>query len=265
MTLCGFCKSDDSHVLYGTDDIFGNAYEMNACHSCHATFLSPYPDAERLAQAYDESYYGQGDEKFNEGLIEKVLDYFRNCRAKRVARFIKHKGRNPDSYPDHYFDAITMFHVFEHLTDPIGYLNTIQRILKPEGILYLSFPNIGSLQSRMFRGDWLHLDPPRHLFFFEPNQFKVKMKEFGFEVINEKYFNPEYNPFGTVQSILNKICSKRELLYEALKHNEGYVNEVPAWKIHLQKIFAIVIAPLFILTDVSITSKENKIHTSAEE
>lgn len=299
MITCGFCKMKDSEVLYSTYDIFGNTYDMNRCHNCKAVFLSPYPDASLLAQAYDESYYGVGDKKFNGGLIEKVLDLFRNRRANRIAKLMGRKGKildigcgngrflqmiecqgdiegyglemasnsalrakviigdrlqigtlQADSYPEAYFDAITLFHVFEHLTDPKGYLENIQRILKPGGILYISFPNIDSLQSRIFKGDWLHLDPPRHLFFFGPNRFKEIMADYGFNTINEKHFNIEYNPFGFQQSLLNKITAKRELLYEALKSNKVYLKYTPSWKIQLHKLFAAVTAPIFIITDL---------------
>ena len=73
------------------------------------------------------------------------------------------------------FDAITLHHVFEHLTEPKRYLEIICEILKPGGHLVISFPNIDSFQSRFFKGNWFHLDPPRHLFFFTPDDFKKQI------------------------------------------------------------------------------------------
>ncbi len=299
MAMCGFCKLDNSEALYGTHDIYGNTYDLHTCHHCEAVFLSPYPDEALLAQAYDESYYGEGDEKFNEGLIEKILDYFRNRRAKRIAKLIGNEGKVLDigcgngrflqmieshgaieghglemesnsakraktilgnrlhigtlqdgGYPDDHFDAITLFHVFEHLTDPKGYLERMQKILKPGGILYISFPNIDSVQSNMFKGDWLHLDPPRHLFFFRPVRFKTMMKDYGFETIGEKNFNVEYNPFGFLQSVLNKVCANREVLYESLKGNDAYLETYPKRSIIAQKLFGAMIVPFAILLDM---------------
>jgi len=295
---CSFCQSNNSSIKYPTYDIFGNAYDLCRCHQCQAIFLSPFPDKARLAQAYDESYYGEGDEKFNEGLIEKMLDYFRNQRAKRIAGLIGNKGKvldigcgngkflemiqthgdieplgiemegnagkraknilgdlikigvlERDDFDKSSIDAITLFHVFEHLTDPKEYLQIIQTILKPGGILYMSFPNIGSIQAKMFKGDWLHLDPPRHLFFFEPNVFITLMESYGFEIIGERHFNIEYNPFGFQQSLLNKLYSKREVLYESLKGNEAYTAEYSKMNLLLQNLFFKLSAPLFILID----------------
>lgn len=251
-----------------------------------------------MAQAYDASYYGEGDEKFNEGIIEKILDYFRNQRARRIAKHINNKGRvldigcgngrfleqiqhhgdiesygiempggsagrakallgnrlnigslDSNDYPNAYFDAITLFHVFEHLTEPKQYLDQIFKLLKPGGILYMSFPNINSFQAKWFKGDWLHLDPPRHLFFFTPDVFRKEMEKYGFYTLHERHFNLEYNPFGFQQSLLNKIYAKRELLYESLKGNTAYTNSYSTWNLKFQNIAFKLTAPLFILSD----------------
>ena len=41
------------------------------------------------------------------------------------------------------FDAITSHHVFEHLRDPVQVLSGLVARLKPDGILYLSVPDLG--------------------------------------------------------------------------------------------------------------------------
>ncbi len=41
------------------------------------------------------------------------------------------------------FDAITSHHVFEHLRDPVAVLTSLAARLKPDGILYLSVPDLG--------------------------------------------------------------------------------------------------------------------------
>ena len=41
------------------------------------------------------------------------------------------------------FDAITSHHVFEHLRDPVAVLISLVARLKPDGILYLSVPDMG--------------------------------------------------------------------------------------------------------------------------
>jgi SAM-dependent methyltransferase len=150
-------------------------------------------------------------------------------------------------FPDESLDAVTLFHVFEHLEKPRVTIETIQRILRPGGILILSFPNIESHQSALFRGHWFHLDPPRHLFFFSPFGFKSLITSLGFRPVNEIHFHPDYNPYGFVQSLLNRLTGRREMLYEYLKGNIGGMDRT---FIAFQIIFAACFAPLALITDI---------------
>lgn len=48
-------------------------------------------------------------------------------------------------FPDDYFDCIYMDSVLEHVTEPIKYLNELNRILKKSGVLYIGIPNEDAL------------------------------------------------------------------------------------------------------------------------
>lgn len=299
---CLFCGSSGSQWFCNTFDIFENHYEIRHCNGCHAYFLSPFPTPEMLEKAYDASYYGTKETKFEAGPIEKVLDGFRKQRAKKLARNLPPKARVLDigcgngnfleylssidnyelhgierdtaaaaramskqgmtiktspllcgDYPNDYFDAVTMFHVFEHLDNPRETLSVIDSILKPGGILYLSFPNIDSLQARLFKGKWLHLDPPRHLFFFAPKDFIALMSERNFTCKRVSYLSPEQNPFGMTQSLLNMLLKKREVLFERLKGNTNYAPEYGKFSIFMQKVFFMASFPFFALHDLVVS------------
>lgn len=141
-------------------------------------------------------------------------------------------------FPDASLDLVTLFHVFEHLTEPRATLELIHRALKPGGRVVMSFPNIASMQARMFRGHWLHLDPPRHLFLFPPTAFARVMATAGFAVERRRFFSIEQNPFGFIQSCLNAMGLPRDLLYERLKGNMAYASGHGSLSILLQKVFA---------------------------
>lgn len=157
---------------------------------------------------------------------------------------------NQNDFLDNYFDAISLFHVFEHLTEPLQTIEIIKKILKPGGIVVFSFPNISSLQSKIFKGKWLHLDPPRHLFFFSPNDFINIMQTNGFDVVKKHYFSLEQNPFGAVQSTLNLTTKKREVFFESLKGNKNYIKEYSKFNLFAQKMFFVFTMPLFAFNDL---------------
>lgn len=152
-------------------------------------------------------------------------------------------------FQENFFDAITLFHVFEHLTEPRKTLEIIRKILKPGGILIISFPNMGSFQALFFKGKWFHLDPPRHLLFFKPKDFISIMKNMEFSLVSSQYFSIEQNPYGWIQSILNLFCAKREVLYERLKGNLQYASEYGPINVFIQKCFFILSFPVFVVSN----------------
>ncbi len=191
------------------------------------------------------------------GDIEIYGTEMEGSSAKRAAKIkninLKIGALSKDDYQKEYFDAITMFHVFEHLNEPSQYLDIIEDILKSNGYLVMSFPNIDSWQARFFKGHWLHLDPPRHLFFYKPNDFKKLMKDRGFELLRENYISVEQNPFGAIQSWFNLFHVKREIFFESLKGNFEYVKETHSLILFLERILFIFLTPIFIFIDVFVS------------
>jgi SAM-dependent methyltransferase len=115
------------------------------------------------------------------------------------------------------FDVITLWHVLEHLTNPVQVLETLSHHLRPEGLLIVSVPNFRSWQSALFKGTWFHLDPPRHLIHFEPDTLSSCLQRAGLEKVAERRFLPEYGASGWVQSALNGILPHGNYLYEFVK------------------------------------------------
>ena len=68
--------------------------------------------------------------------------------------------------------------------------------------------------------------------------------------MSTKYFSFEQNPYGAIQSILNKLCKKREVLYERLKGNYTYAPEYSRTNIIFQKLFFFVSFPIFAFTEI---------------
>ena len=64
------------------------------------------------------------------------------------------------------FDVITMNHVIEHVHDPVDFVRSAYRLLKPGGILFIDTPNIESTGAKIYGKNWRGLEAPRHLVLF---------------------------------------------------------------------------------------------------
>jgi 2-polyprenyl-3-methyl-5-hydroxy-6-metoxy-1,4-benzoquinol methylase len=150
-----------------------------------------------------------------------------------------------EDYEEASFDVVCMWHVFEHLTAPAETLDIAAHILRPSGYLLVSLPNIDSLQSQFFRGNWFHLDPPRHLFYLGRRELSTALARRGLRLVRVKYFSLEQNVFGIQQSILNTLCNERDVLFEAIKGNRMYTRRYSPWSLALQRLFWLTTFPFF--------------------
>lgn len=118
--------------------------------------------------------------------------------------------------PD-FFDLITFWHVLEHLREPAAVLKRLRPMLRRGGIVAVSTPNVESWQARIFGADWFHLDAPRHLFLFSPGTLEKFMAAHGFRLLTLSHFCWEQNPYGWLQSFLNRAGFRSNSLYTLLK------------------------------------------------
>lgn len=92
------------------------------------------------------------------------------------------------------FDAITLWHVLEHVHDLHGYLEKFFKILKPAGRLVIAVPNFTSYDARFYRQYWAAYDVPRHLYHFSPKSMQVLLDQKGFavEAVKPMWFDSVY-------------------------------------------------------------------------
>ena len=84
------------------------------------------------------------------------------------------------------FDAITMWHVLEHVHQLDRYLDTLHRVLKRSGVLVIAVPNYTSYDADYYKEDWAAYDVPRHLYHFSPSSMKTLLAQHGFAVTSLK-------------------------------------------------------------------------------
>ena len=113
-------------------------------------------------------------------------------------------------------DLVIMFHVLEHLADPLAELRAVARRLRPGGALVLGLPNIASWQARLAGRHWMHLDVPRHLCHFTPDSIERALAVSGYRMTRIDFRSYEHDPFGWVQSTLDRLGFEHGLLIKQL-------------------------------------------------
>ncbi len=88
------------------------------------------------------------------------------------------------NFPTAHFDAITLYHVLEHISDLNLLLDELRRVLKPQtGVLVIEVPNGGSLQSYLQKADWPYVHPRDHLYYFSARSLPQLLQKHRFHRI----------------------------------------------------------------------------------
>jgi SAM-dependent methyltransferase len=85
---------------------------------------------------------------------------------------------------DESVDAVWASHVIEHLPDPESFFASVRRVLKPDGVLVALVPTQTSMRARLNLTNWHHVNPPGHLWSFNPETFRKTLQTAGFELLH---------------------------------------------------------------------------------
>jgi 2-polyprenyl-3-methyl-5-hydroxy-6-metoxy-1,4-benzoquinol methylase len=85
--------------------------------------------------------------------------------------------------PDHSFDAITMWHVLEHVPNLEEQIAILKRIIKPNGTIFIAVPNFNSHDASHYKEFWAAYDVPRHLWHFSQNAIKALFQKENLKVV----------------------------------------------------------------------------------
>jgi len=148
------------------------------------------------------------------------------------------------NYQTSFFDAIALWDVLEHLHDPMGALQEIYRILKPDGLLVIRVPNLDSWDANIFGKYWVGLDAPRHLYVFDINTLSEILRQSGFQI---KKMSCE---FGSQASFILSIRFWLAGRGKKTKESKMCLNIVS------HPLTKLVMAPYFLLIGLSLKGPE---------
>jgi len=119
------------------------------------------------------------------------------------------------------YNNVVLCHTLEHIPNLPGTFKKLESLIKPDGRLFISVPNINSLNARVALRMWKSLSPQYHLWYFDIHSITKCLKEFlpDFEIIHtSSYFTwaPLYysepvwkmmqkNMSGVIKTLENKF------------------------------------------------------------
>lgn len=167
---------------------------------CHdGTFLS-------LVKNRDNNFFGL-----------EASDWGIDKTRKKGIRATKYFFNDADKLPflDNFFEVVVAGEIIEHIYDTDFFLEEISRVLKPDGKLILSTPNIASLGRRIFlllgRDPLTEISPNEvgsvgHIRYFTKKKLNWLLKKHNFKILEEKSDCVNFSNNGKAKSeILAKI------------------------------------------------------------
>ena len=86
-----------------------------------------------------------------------------------------------NNFPSCSFDAVLASHLIEHLNDPRSFLTETYRILKDNGYIFITTPNISGFQARLYGSKWRSAIFD-HLYLFSKRTLANLLKSAGFKI-----------------------------------------------------------------------------------
>jgi len=82
------------------------------------------------------------------------------------------------------FDALTLWHVLEHVPDPFGLLRDIRERSRTGTLVLLEVPNFSSSEAERLQRRWHHLQLDEHVTHFTPTGLERLLTRAGLVVVN---------------------------------------------------------------------------------
>jgi 2-polyprenyl-3-methyl-5-hydroxy-6-metoxy-1,4-benzoquinol methylase len=120
------------------------------------------------------------------------------------------------------FDAITLWHVLEHVPDLNSLIQKLKSLLANDGTMFIAVPNHLSWEGKHYKALWAGYDVPRHLWHFTDQAMKklvennglkltdivpMKLDSFYISLLSEKYKKGDTTITGMFTAFINGLKS----------------------------------------------------------
>jgi len=152
--MANYCEQDFRRFVYTyglVRDLSGKCLELGANPYFTTILLKQFTKLELTLVNYFGSHYGS---KVVQDVTYKDFKSENNCLLKLESSHFNIENE-PFPFNDAEFDVILFCEIIEHLLmDPVAVLKEIKRVLKPNGVLVLTTPNVSRLEnaSKMIAG-----------------------------------------------------------------------------------------------------------------
>lgn len=233
MNTCPICSDTaEKKIISKVNLIYGTEYNLVKCLRCGIIFFNPLPTVDQLATFYSASYYdfnpwreqGKGmafarqlskwkksgtflDVGCATGFFiygiknHSSWEVYGTDFGESAIRFAKEKlglnafhGDLSDiAFPDEHFDYVHVNNVLEHVPNPVPLLKECHRIVKRDGIFYLSVPN-GFVDSKDLIDFYNEEKIPArskqgHIFFFQEKTLRILFETIGFDIVKAETYS----------------------------------------------------------------------------
>jgi len=131
--------------------------------------------------------FGCGEALMYNSAKKYKLKYFgienNNKAIKKARRLSKNIYKNLKEVKNQKFDVIIMINTLEHLKDPLKTLTELRKLIKNNGLLYISTTRSNSLKEIIFNGKTKIIQDPTHLYFFNEKNIKILLSKSNFKLI----------------------------------------------------------------------------------
>ncbi len=116
------------------------------------------------------------------------------------------------------YDVLAMFHVIEHIQNPVTLLDACRKLIKPGGLLVLKTPNVASSIARITGSSWHWVSPPAHLYLYSPETLRRLLTKSGYQPLTfqSSQGDAHNNLFAVASGIVRKTLLRSNT--ESLAH-----------------------------------------------